>query len=190
MEKFRERITESANWITITFCVILYGAIGIMSFSGGAIVLKDFSQYTWLDWVVWGILTFLPAVLAIVVSNTFSLEGIKQGERVIWEVIGKYREMVCVDTETKRRSKKEFLRENALKNSARIFTQTVILSFVAGQLLLNFNQDNVLRLLITVSIWLVLGISKYTRSYEYATGELREWYIVETSKLAGKQNVK
>lgn len=187
MQTLREKITESANWITISFCIILYAAIGVMSFTGGSIVLRDFTQYNWLDWVVWVILTFIPAILAIVVSNTFGLEGIKQGKRVIWEVIGKYQEMLRVDTEAKRRSEKEFLTEAVLKNSIRIFSQTLLLSFVAGQLFLNFNWDNVLRLLINISIWVVLGVSKYSTHYEYATTELKEWYIVETSKLQGKK---
>ena len=183
MKTFREKIAEGANWITIVFCIILYTAIGVMEFSGGSIVLRDFSNYTWLDWVVWVIITFVPAILAVVVSTAFGLEGLRQGKGRIREVIGKYQELLAEDVGVRRRSEREFLTQGILRKTLRTFTMTLVLSFIAGQLIINFNADGVLRLTINISTWIVFGISSYSGHYEYATTELKEWYLIEIGRL-------
>lgn len=183
MKKFREKITEGANWITITFCIILYTAIGVMEFSGGSVVLRDFSNYTWLDWVVWVIITFIPAILAVVVSTAFGLEGLRQGKERIREVIGKYQELLAEEVGVKRRSEKEFLTQGILSRTLKKFIMTLVLSFITGQLIINFNTDGVLRLVINISTWVVFGISSYSSHYEYATTELKEWYLIEIGRL-------
>jgi hypothetical protein len=183
LKKFREKVTEGANWITIIFSMILYTAIGVMEFSGGSVTLRDFSNYTWLDWVVWVIITFIPAILAIVVSTAFGLEGLKQGKERIREVIEKYQELLAEDVHVKRRSEKEFLTQGILRKTLRTFTMTLVLSFIAGQLIINFNADGVCRLIINISTWLVFGISSYSAHYEYATTELKEWYLIEIGRL-------
>ena len=183
MDKFKTNLVEGANWIVIVFIMILYIAMGLMTVENGAIALNDFSSYNWLDWTLWGVMTFVPAIMALVISTTFKKEGIKQGEIKIQPEINAYQALLHLDPNKKVRSKRQFLTEGAIREGAKKFLVALVLSFIAGQLFLNLNTDGVFKIVINISMWGVFGIMAFGKSFNYAVEELKEWYIIETGKL-------
>ncbi len=186
--EWKDKLKDGANWFTVVFCAILYIAMGIMSIEKGAIVLNDFSSFTWLDWLMWAVFTFVPAVLAVVVGTTFKREGIKDAEKDIAAVVTAYEKLLYVDTKKKVRGKKEYLAKGALKDSASKFVIALVLSFVTGQLLVNLSADGVIKIVINLSMWAYFGFSAYGKSNEYGRTELKEWYIIETAKLQAEKD--
>ena len=185
---FTTILTESANWLVIIFVGILYIAMGIMNFADGSVSINDFSSYTWLDWTLWGVITFVPAVMALVVSTTFKKEGIKQGKELIKVVIEAYQKLLYIDKTRVLRSEKQFLAQGARKEGAMKLVLALVLSFVAGQLFLNLTSDGILKIVINLSMWAMFGFSAFGKSFNYSKGELKEWYIKETGKLQKQKN--
>lgn len=179
MEKFK----ESANWITIVFLAVLYTAMGMMEIQNGSVSLKDFSDYTWLDWTLWAVFTFVPAIMALVVSSSFKKEGIKQAEKEIKAEIDEYRKYLHVDITKVVRSKKEFLTQGAMKEGAQKFVMALVLSFVAGQMFVDISTDGVVKIIINLAMWGVFGVISFNKSHDYGIDELKEWYIIEAAKL-------
>lgn len=186
--EWKDKLKDGANWLTVVFCAILYVAMGIMSIEKGALVLNDFSSFTWLDWLMWVVFTFVPAVLAVVVGTTFKREGIKDAEKDIAVVVAAYEKLLYIDINKKVRGKKEYLAKGALKDSAKKFVIALVLSFVTGQLLVNLNADGFIKIIINLSMWAYFGFSAYGKSNEYGRTELKEWYIIETSKLQAEKD--
>jgi len=183
LEKFKKVLTEGANWITITFSVILYVIIGLMRFENGSIVLEDFTTYTWMDWTLWGIVTLVPAIIALVVSTAFKREGIRQGKELIQTEIKEYQAQLHIDIKKRVRSEKEFLTVGAITEGIKKLITALLLSFVTAQLLINIDTNGALKICINVAMWIVYGATSFNKSYTYVKEELREWYIIETAKL-------
>lgn len=186
--EWKDKLKDGANWFTVAFCAVLYIAMGIMSIEKGAIILNDFSSFTWLDWLMWAVFTFVPAVLAVVVGTTFKREGIKDAEKDIAVVVTAYEKLLYIDTKKKVRGKKEYLAKGALTDGAKKFVIALVLSFVTGQLLVNLSADGVIKIVINLSMWAYFGFSAYGKSNEYGRTELKEWYIIETAKLQAEKD--
>src|SRR5690606_16396876 len=97
--------------------------------------------------------------------------------------VEEYENMLFVDTEKRVRSEKEYLREGAMKEGAYKFVSALILSFVAGQLFLSMNADGIFKIVINIAMWAIYGASAFGKSFRFTVDELKEWYIIETSKL-------
>jgi len=183
LDKFKKALTEGSNWLVICFLATLYTAMGLMTFEDGTITLKNFGNFAWLDWVLWGVMTFTPAILALLIKGSFKQEGIKQGKTAIAAYVTDYQLLLHVDKKIKVRGEKEFLTQGAVKDSLQSFIMTLTLSFVAGELFLNINSDGIFKIIINLSIWAVLGFQAFGKHYQYAVTELKEWYIIETGRL-------
>jgi hypothetical protein len=185
LEKFKTALIEGTNWLIIIFLASMYVIMGLMKFEDGNITLKNFGGFTWLDWALWGIMTFIPALISLVISSAFKKEGLKQGKVIINTYVEKYQQLVHKDKKVKVRGEKEFLREGVLKDGAGKFLITLTLSFVAGELFLSIDVDSVLKIAINLAIWAVMGFMTFGKYYNYAIGELKEWYIIKTAELRG-----
>lgn len=174
---------NGVNWFTVFFAAAMYIVLGVMQFEGGEIKLNDFSNFTWLDWVVWSALTFIPPVLAVTVSTALKREGIRQGEARIATQVNAYYEALKNDTSRKIRSKSEFLGAGVLKDSSKRFSQALIVSFISGQMVYSWSIDSLLKIIINLCMWAYFGFTAFGTAHEYATTELKEWYIIETEKL-------
>lgn len=174
---------NGVNWFTVFFAAAMYIALGIMKFEDGQVSLNDFSNYTWLDWIIWSALTFVPPVLAVTVSTSLKREGIRQGEARIATQVNAYYAALKNDTSRKIRSKSEFLGAGVLSDSLKKFSQALVVSFISGQMIYSWSVDSLLKIIINLSMWAYFGFGAFGKAHEYATTELKEWYIVETEKL-------
>lgn len=183
-------LTEYVNWLVIVAMLVLNVAISLMTVKEGSIALKDYSNYTWLDWVGFAVTSTIPAVLALVVDMSFSKEGIRKGKLIISNWVEEYEKRFKVSEGVILRSERQYLKENAKRKTVKKFITVLILSIFTQQLILGINQENIIRLIINVSAWLILGFVAYRNSYEYATTELKHWYINEIQQLKRKEDSK
>ncbi len=188
--KYKKWLTEGANWLVIIFAASFYVIMGLMTFEGGGMIIRDFSTFDWLDWSLWAAITFTPAILSVVISVAADKEGIRQGEVEIITVIKDYDSLLENDEQLKPRSKAQYLAAGAIKKGSIKFVATLVISVVTGQLFLSMNLEAILKVFINLAIWAALAASSFGKSFTFATTELKEWYIIETKRLRDLRDVK
>lgn len=185
-----QMFNESYNWIVIIAASIVTIGLNLVTFVDGKIKVNTFEGYTPLMWTFWVILTFLPPILAVAISVSFQKEGIRQGEVEIGDIIEEYRKLISVNNIAKLpRSKDEYIRERARKQTAFRLLMTLIVSLISGQLLFSTSGDSLIKTVIQLSTVLYFGIRSYGDAYNYATNELKEWYILEINKFKERREV-
>lgn len=178
-------LRTGGHWIELGAVVIVYAVIGLMKFEGGHIKLIEFEGFTWFDWVVWGIMTFMPAVISLFVVDAFRKEGISQGKSQYPKLIEEHRNLLAEgnDLNFKVRSEKEFLKEHAARQAIKNFTKTLVVSFLSGQMLIGFDGTSLAKVLINLSMWAFLGLRAMNSSRKFAEEELRDWYVLDNARL-------
>lgn len=183
VDKVEKLLTEGINWLIIVAMLILNVALSLMSIKEGSVALNDYSHYNWLDWVAWGVMNVIPAVLALIVDSSFNKEGIRKGKKSIKKVVDEYNDNFKYTKSKKVRSEKEYLRKGVLKKSVAKFGSVLVVSVFTTQLILGYNAESVVKLIVNIAMWFLLGFMSYRAGFEFTTTELREWYVLETEKL-------
>lgn len=173
------------HWLELGAVVLMYIAIGIMQVESGSVKINDFGAFLWLDWVLWGITTFLPGFISVFIYDALRKEGIKQGKELYPEVIKDYRTLLRTEkiNSTKLRSEREYLRNNNGKNITKNLITGLVVSFVTGSLVWEFSTDSLVKIFINLGMWAFIGFKSLNASRDYAEGELQEWYIREIGRL-------
>lgn len=181
--KFIQTIIDHSNYILIGSLMVINVLISIIVIEDGSVKISDFSSYIWLDWVLWVIITFIPAIISVIVRAAFQKEGISRAKMEYQDIINKHYDLIKVDRGVKVRSESEFIKEEAKKKSLKTLTTTLILSFFTGNILLGWDSTNMVRLAINVFITLVVGFLAFTSSYSYGSTELKTWYLLDIKRL-------
>ena len=181
--KFIQTIIDHSNYILIGSLMVINVLISIIVIEDGSMKLSDFSSYIWLDWVLWVIITFIPAIISVIVRAAFQKEGISRAKMGYQDIINEHYSLIMVDRDVKVRSESEFIKEEAKKKSLKTLTTTLILSFFTGNILLGWDSTNMVKLAINVFVTLVVGFLAFTSSYSYGTTELKTWYLLDIKRL-------
>lgn len=175
---------ETHNWVVIVAATLVTLCLNLVSIEDGKLQVNTFEGYTPLMWFFWTMLTLLPPILAVVISVSFRKEGIKQGELVIKDNIEEYRSYLTLDNVDKPpRSKDDYLREGARRQTMSRLSLTLIVSLLSGQLWFSFSGESIIKTIMQLSIVIYFGVRSYGDAYSYATTELKEWYILQVGKF-------
>ena len=181
----KDNLRLYGHWLELGAVVLMYVAIGIMQVESGSVKINDFGNFLWLDWVLWGVTTFLPGFIAVFIYDALRKEGIKQGKELYPEVIRDYRTLLRTEkiSTTKLRSEREYLRNNNGRNVTKNLITGLVVSFVTGSLVWEFSNDSLVKIFINLGMWAFIGFKSLNASRDYAEGELQEWYIREIGRL-------
>lgn len=182
-KKISTLMKNYVNVIVIVGLLLLNVLISLMYIEDGEIILTDFSNYTWIDWVLWTMLVIIPAVITTVARTVFQREGIRQAKLEYPEVIKQHRDLLIPDEKVKIRSEKEYLTEYARKYSLKIMGTALIVSFVTTNLLVGIDTNGILRLLINLIVSVSIGYMAFGAGYHYGLEELRIWYTLDIKRL-------
>lgn len=182
-EKVDKWVREYNNYITIFGLLILNILISVMVIEDGKLIINQFENNTWLDWLLWSILIIIPSVIAVLVRTSFRKEGIVRAKLQYQDLVDEYLELVRRDPNMRIRSEREFLTENAAKHTVKTLLGTLIISFFSANLLYGADTTGILRLFINMMTSIVIGFKAFSESYNYGKEELKIWYKLEIKRL-------
>lgn len=178
-----QRLINNSNYILVVALILINVVINVMEIEDGKIQLNSFKEYIWLDWVFWGIITFVPPVITVVMRTVLQKEGISKSKSTYPELIDEHYSYIKNDSSKKVRSESEYLREEATKKSIKTLLITLIGSFLTGSLSYGWDTTSWLRLALNTLMALVVGFLAFTASYNYGITELKTWYILDIERL-------
>lgn len=178
-----QRLINNSNYILVVALILINVVINVMEIEDGKIQLNSFKEYIWLDWVFWGIITFVPPVITVVMRTVLQKEGISKSKSTYPELIDEHYSYIKHDSSKKVRSESEYLREEATKKSIKTLLITLIGSFLTGSLSYGWDTTSWLRLALNTLMALVVGFLAFTASYNYGITELKTWYILDIERL-------
>lgn len=181
--KVAEWAKNNSNYILIVGLLLINILIHMMIIEDGSLKLNDFSNYIWLDWVLFILFIIIPPVITILLRTTFQREGIKQSKNNYPDLVKEYVDLISNDPTMKVRSEKEFLSENAKRHTVKTFTITLVVSFLTTNLLLGVDATSAVRLAINSITSIIIGYLAFSESYQYGNDELKIWYKLEIKRL-------
>lgn len=180
-EKAFNKIKENLNYIYIVLILIVNILVGMLTIEDGSVGLHY--PKTILGWVMWVIQIALQTTLGVLILNAFRRQGIKIGHDQIKETYNAYLKAIQKDKKTKPRSLKEYMRGENLKAGISKSLIYTILSVFVGSVVIGYNLNNVLSLLINCILAIGFGINCMLQAEQFVLTELIVWYQIKTAEV-------
>ncbi len=181
-EKTFSALKDNLNYIYIVLMMLANVFLGILKIEDGQIGLHYPSNA--LGWVLWALQIFIQTFIGVAILNAFRRQGIKIGHSKINETYKEYLDALNTPNETlKPRSLKEYLTKQGTKDSITKALFYVIITIFTGSLVVSYNLNNLLSLVINIIFAIGFGIKALLDAEDYVLEELVTWYKQETKKL-------
>lgn len=180
-EKIVNKLKENLNYIYISLMLIVNVLVGMLTIEDGKVGLRY--PKTALGWVMWITQIILQTTLGVLILNAFRRQGIKIGHKSIKDVYDKYLAAIQKDKRTNPRSLKEYMRTENLKTGISKSLIYTLLSVFVGSVVIGYNLNNVLALLINCILAVGFGINCMLSAEQFVVTELIVWYQIKTAEV-------
>lgn len=193
MKQFKDTIKNSADIIVLVLSVIVYLLFSFVNFVDGSFSIKDFSEYTPIQWVMFALTIVLPTFLGVLINVSFRNMAYKAFLRDPQVV--KMKEELLKLSLSGRHAKRKLTMERYIKarNRKDMIVKTLIglvVSAMSANLLLQLNWNNVVATMFNLLMWLLLGFFNYATVAEYGETDGLEAlaFELEEAKERAKQD--
>lgn len=170
MKKFKDILRNSADIIVLIISTLVYLLFSFVNFVDGSFTVKDFSNYTAVQWVMFALTILLPTFLGVLINMSF--RNLAYKAYLSNPLVKEMKEEILKLSLLGRNVKRKLTMEQFIKarNRKDILIKTLIgliVSVMSVNLLLQLNWNNVVATIFNLLMWLLLGFFNYITVLEY-----------------------
>ena len=186
---FIEKIKLNLNYIYIVLMIVLNVLLSTLKIENGYIGVNY--PKTALGWVMWCLQILISTIVGVLILNAFRRQGIQMGHKAINDTYQDYLKTLRKDKVNKPRSLKEYLGQEALKDSLSKSLILIILSVFVGSVVIGYNLNNLLALFTNIIFSVCFGIKALIDAENYVITELIVWYQqkIDEGELTDQTNM-
>jgi uncharacterized membrane protein YfbV (UPF0208 family) len=187
MNELQDKLRQYINWIGIGLMSIVLIALSLFRVGGGGIELKPLPT-SFYGWVIWGILSFAPPFIGVIVLHAFRREGVRQGHQIkeVKAAHDEWLKCVAVDKKTKPMSKEEYYKKHMRKDATSKFTIALLFSIAIPAVIISSDFSNLVALILQLVMFAGMGMFTMFRSIEFCTDQLVVWYAQEVERITNE----
>lgn len=170
MKKFKDILRNSADIIVLIISTLVYLLFSFVNFVDGSFTVKDFSDYTAVQWVMFALTILLPTFLGVLINMSF--RNLAYKAYLSNPLVKEMKEEILKLSLSGRNVKRKLTMEQFIKarNRKDMLIKTfigLIVSAMSVNLLLQLNWNNVVATIFNLLMWLLLGFFNYATVLEY-----------------------
>ena len=182
MKKFKDILRNSADIIVLIISTLVYLLFSFVNFVDGSFTVKDFSNYTAVQWVMFALTILLPTFLGVLINMSFRNLAYKAylSNPLVKEMKEEMLKLSLLGRNVKRKlTMEQFIKA---RNRKDVLIKTLIglvVSAMSVNLLLQLNWNNVVATIFNLLMWLLLGFFNYATVLEYGETDGMEALALE-----------
>ncbi len=170
MKKFKDILRNSADIIVLIISTLVYLLFSFVNFVDGSFTVKDFSDYTTVQWVMFALTILLPTFLGVLINMSFRNLAYKAylSNPLVKEMKEEILKLSLLGRNVKRKlTMEQFIKARNRKDMLIKTFIGLIVSAMSVNLLLQLNWNNVVATIFNLLMWLLLGFFNYATVLEY-----------------------
>ncbi len=170
MKKFKDILRNSADIIVLIISTLVYLLFSFVNFVDGSFTVKDFSNYTTVQWVMFALTILLPTFLGVLINMSFRNLAYKAylSNPIVKEMKEEMLKLSLLGRNVKRKlTMEQFIKARNRKDMLIKTLIGLIVSVMSVNLLLQLNWNNVVATIFNLLMWLLLGFFNYATVLEY-----------------------
>lgn len=170
MKRFKDILRNSADIIVLIISTLVYLLFSFVNFVDGSITVKDFSDYTTVQWVMFALTILLPTFLGVLINMSFRNLAYKAflSNPLVKEMKEEILKLSLLGRNVKRKlTMEQFIKTRNRKDMLIKTFIGLIVSAMSVNLLLQLNWNNVVATIFNLLMWLLLGFFNYATVLEY-----------------------
>ena len=182
MRKFKDILRNSADIIVLIISTLVYLLFSFVNFVDGSFTVKDFSNYTTVQWVMFALTILLPTFLGVLINMSFRNLAYKAylSNPLVKEMKEEILKLSLLGQNVKRKLTMErFIKARNRKDMLIKTLIGLIVSVMSANLLLQLNWNNVVATIFNLLMWLLLGFFNYATVLEYGETDGMEALALE-----------
>ena len=182
MKKFKDILRNSADIIVLIISTLVYLLFSFVNFVEGSITVKDFSDYTAVQWVMFALTILLPTFLGVLINMSFRNLAYKAylSNPLVKEMKEEMLKLSLLGRNVKRKlTMEQFIKARNRKDMLIKTLIGLIVSAMSVNLLLQLNWNNVVATIFNLLMWLLLGFFNYATVLEYGETDGMEALALE-----------
>lgn len=182
MKKFKDILRNSADIIVLIISTLVYLLFSFVNFVDGSFTVKDFSDYTAVQWVMFALTILLPTFLGVLINMSFRNLAYKAflSNPLVKEMKEEILKLSLLGRNVKRKlTMEQFIKARNRKDMLIKTLIGLIVSVMSANLLLQLNWNNVVATIFNLLMWLLLGFFNYATVLEYGETDGMEALALE-----------
>lgn len=182
MKRFKDILRNSADIIVLIISTLVYLLFSFVNFVDGSITVKDFSDYTAVQWVMFALTILLPTFLGVLINMSFRNLAYKAylSNPLVKEMKEEMLKLSLLGRNVKRKlTMEQFIKARNRKDMLIKTLIGLIVSAMSVNLLLQLNWNNVVATIFNLLMWLLLGFFNYATVLEYGETDGMEALALE-----------
>lgn len=182
MKKFKDILRNSADIIVLIISTLVYLLFSFVNFVDGSITVKDFSDYTAVQWVMFALTILLPTFLGVLINMSFRNLAYKAylSNPLVKEMKEEMLKLSLLGRNVKRKlTMEQFIKARNRKDMLIKTLIGLVVSAMSVNLLLQLNWNNVVATIFNLLMWLLLGFFNYATVLEYGETDGMEALALE-----------
>lgn len=182
MRKFKDILRNSADIIVLIISTLVYLLFSFVNFVDGSFTVKDFSNYTTVQWVMFALTILLPTFLGVLINMSFRNLAYKAylSNPLVKEMKEEILKLSLLGQNVKRKlTMEQFIKARNRKDMLIKTLIGLIVSVMSANLLLQLNWNNVVATIFNLLMWLLLGFFNYATVLEYGETDGMEALALE-----------
>lgn len=182
MKKFKDILRNSADIIVLIISTLVYLLFSFVNFVDGSFTVKDFSNYTTVQWVMFALTILLPTFLGVLINMSFRNLAYKAylSNPLVKEMKEEILKLSLLGQNVKRKlTMEQFIKARNRKDMLIKTLIGLIVSVMSANLLLQLNWNNVVATIFNLLMWLLLGFFNYATVLEYGETDGMEALALE-----------
>lgn len=182
MKKFKDILRNSADIIVLIISTLVYLLFSFVNFVDGSFTVKDFSNYTAVQWVMFALTILLPTFLGVLINMSFRNLAYKAylSNPLVKEMKEEMLKLSLLGRNVKRKlTMEQFIKARNRKDMLIKTLIGLIVSAMSVNLLLQLNWNNVVATIFNLLMWLLLGFFNYATVLEYGETDGMEALALE-----------
>ncbi len=170
MKRFKDILRNSADIIVLIISTLVYLLFSFVNFVDGSITIKDFSDYTTIQWVMFALTILLPTFLGVLINMSFRNLAYKAylSNPLVKEMKEEMLKLSLLGRNVKRKlTMEQFIKARNRKDMLIKTLIGLVVSAMSVNLLLQLNWNNVVATIFNLLMWLLLGFFNYATVLEY-----------------------
>ena len=170
MRRFKDILRNSADIIVLIISTLVYLLFSFVNFVDGSFTIKDFSNYTTVQWVMFALTILLPTFLGVLINMSFRNLAYKAylSNPLVKEMKEEILKLSLLGQNVKRKlTMEQFIKARNRKDMLIKTLIGLIVSVMSANLLLQLNWNNVVATIFNLLMWLLLGFFNYATVLEY-----------------------
>ena len=182
MKKFKDILRNSADIIVLIISTLVYLLFSFVNFVDGSFTVKDFSNYTAVQWVMFALTILLPTFLGVLINMSFRNLAYKAylSNPLVKEMKEEMLKLSLLGRNVKRKlTMEQFIKARNRKDMLIKTLIGLVVSAMSVNLLLQLNWNNVVATIFNLLMWLLLGFFNYATVLEYGETDGMEALALE-----------